>query len=44
MGDFMGRKVMGGVNVGEVAIWDEDRRTWGNEGCVGDTWIVVGES
>ena len=29
MGDFRGREVMGGVNIGEVAIWDEDRRTWG---------------
>ena len=27
-----------------VAICDEVRRSWGNEGCVGDTWIVVGES
>ena len=35
--------MVGGVNGGEVAIWDEDRRTWGNGGCVGDTWVVVGD-
>ena len=47
VGDLTVREVMGGVNIGEVAIWDEDCRTWGKWGmCWGylgrGRWCVWG--